>query len=52
MTLDKPHEAVSLWTKFLDFHNHMFQKMDGTHRSLFETIVRPALKQLPSAAYE
>jgi len=33
-------------------NNRPFQKLEGTRRSLFETIDRPALKPLPSTPYE
>jgi transposase len=33
-------------------NSRKFQKMDGTRRSLYETIDRPALKPLPSSPYE
>ena len=38
--------------KLQELNNRKFQKMDGTRRSLYETIDRPALKPLPSAPYE
>jgi len=38
--------------KLRELNNRPFQKMEGTRRSLFESIDRPALKPLPSAAYE
>jgi transposase len=38
--------------KLHDLNNRKFQKMDGTRRSLYETIDRPALKPLPSIPYQ
>ena len=38
--------------KLRDMNNRKFQKMDGTRRSLYETIDLPALKPLPNAPYE
>ena len=38
--------------KLAELNNRKFQKMDGTRRSLYETIDRPALKPLPSIPYE
>ena len=38
--------------KLPDMINRKFQKMDGTRRSLYETIDRPALRPLPSSSYE
>ena len=38
--------------KLQDMNNRTFQKMDGTRRSLYETIDRPALRPLPSSPYE
>jgi transposase len=38
--------------KLQDMNSRKFQKMDGTRRSLYETIDRPALKPLPSSPYE
>jgi transposase len=38
--------------KLQDLNSRKFQKMDGTRRSLYETIDRPALKPLPSVPYE
>ena len=38
--------------KLRDINNRKFQKMDGTRRSLYETIDPPALKPLPSSPYE
>ena len=38
--------------KLQDMNSRKFQKMDGTRRSLYETIDRPALRPLPSSPYE
>lgn len=38
--------------KLQDLNNRKFQKMDGSRRSLYETIDRPALKPLPSVPYQ
>ena len=38
--------------KLVDFNSRKFQKMDGSRRSLYETLDRPALKALPSADYQ
>jgi len=38
--------------KLQELNNRTFQKTDGTRRSLYETIDRPALKPLPSIPYE
>ncbi len=38
--------------KLRDMNNRKFQKMDGTRRSLYETLDRPALKPLPPSPYE
>ena len=38
--------------KLQDMNSRKFQKMDGTRRSLYETIDRPALRPLPSSLYE
>ncbi len=37
--------------KLEDLNNRKFQKMNGTRRSLYETIDRPALKPLPATPY-
>jgi transposase len=34
------------------YNNRSFQKLDGSRRSLFETLDRPALKALPVSRYE
>jgi len=38
--------------KLQDLNNRKFQKMDGSRRSLYETLDRPALKPLPSVPYQ
>ena len=38
--------------KLQEMNSRKFQKMDGTRRSLYETIDRPVLKPLPSPPYE
>jgi transposase len=38
--------------KLTELNNRNFQKMDGSRRSLFEAIDKPALKQLPLSPYE
>ena len=38
--------------KLTELNNRSFQKMEGSRRSLFETIDKPALKPLPSTPYE
>lgn len=38
--------------KLDDFNGRKFQKMDGSRRSLYETLDRPALKPLPSGDYQ
>ncbi len=38
--------------KLSELNNRSFQKMEGSRRSLFETIDKPALKQLPLSSYE
>jgi transposase len=42
----------AVMAKMAELNDKPFQKMDGTRRSLFETIDRPALKPLPSQPYE
>ncbi|SEM83595.1 Transposase [Syntrophus gentianae] len=37
--------------KLEDLNNRTFQKMNGTRRSLYETLDRPALKPLPASPY-
>jgi transposase len=44
------NEAIK--TKLTELNNKPFQKLEGSRRSLFETIDRPALKPLPFQAYE
>lgn len=43
-------EAVQLLIE--ETNNQPFQKREGSRRSLFETIEKPALKPLPATAYE
>jgi len=38
--------------KLADLNHRPFQKMDGSRRSLYESIDRPALRPLPSIPYE
>jgi len=38
--------------KLTELNNRSFQKMEGSRKSLFETIDKPALKPLPSTPYE
>lgn len=38
--------------KLQELNSRRFQKMEGSRRSLYETIDRPALKPLPSAPYQ
>jgi transposase len=38
--------------KMAELNDKPFQKMDGTRRSLFETVDRPAMKPLPPHPYE
>jgi transposase len=38
--------------KLIEFNNRKFKKMEGTRRSLFETIDKPAMKPLPLHVYE
>jgi len=42
----------AIWDKLQDLNTRPFQKLQGTRRSLFETIDRPALKPLPPSPYE
>ncbi len=49
-SLEELNKAVA--EKLVEFNNRKFQKMDGTRRSLYETIDRPALKPLPSVPYQ
>jgi len=49
-SLDALNRAIA--EKLQDMNIRKFQKMDGTRRSLYETIDRPALKPLPSSPYE
>lgn len=38
--------------KLQDMNSRKFQKMDGTRKSLYETIDRPVLRPLPASPYE
>jgi transposase len=49
-SLEELNKAVA--EKLIEFNNRKFKKMDGSRRSLFETIDKPALKSLPLQAYE
>jgi len=49
-SLDELNRAVAV--KLRELNDRPFQKMDGSRRSLYETIDRPALKPLPATAYE
>ncbi len=49
-SLEELNKAVA--EKLIEFNNRTFKKMDGTRRSLFESIDKPALKPLPLQAYE
>jgi len=49
-SIEELNRAVA--EKLQDLNNRKFQKMDGTRRSLYETIDRPALKPLPAAPYQ
>lgn len=50
LSIEELNRAVAV--KLQELNNRPFQKMDGTRRSLFESIDRPALKPLPATAYE
>lgn len=50
LSIEELNRAVT--EKLQELNNRPFQKMDGTRRSLFESIDRPALKPLPATAYE
>ena len=49
-SLEELNKAVA--EKLIEFNNRKFKKMEGSRRSLFETIDKPALKPLPIQAYE
>ena len=49
-SLEELNKAVA--EKLIEFNNRTFKKMDGTRKSLFESIDKPALKPLPLQAYE
>ena len=47
-----PELNKAIAEKLTELNNRSFQKMEGSRRSLFETIDKPALKQLPATPYE
>jgi transposase len=49
-SLEELNKAVS--EKLIELNDRKFQKMEGSRRSLFETIDKPAMKPLPIRAYE
>ena len=49
-SLEELNKAVA--EKLVEFNERKFKKMDGTRKSLFETIDKPAMKPLPLQAYE
>ena len=49
-SLEELNKAVA--EKLVEFNDRKFKKMDGTRRSLFETIDKPTMKPLPLQAYE
>lgn len=49
-SIEELNQAIA--EKLQDLNNRPFQKMEGSRRSLFEAIDRPALKPLPPQAYE
>ena len=48
--LEELNKAVS--EKLIELNDRKFQKMEGSRKSLFETIDKPAMKPLPLRAYE
>ena len=48
--LEELNKAVT--EKLIEFNNRTFKKMDGSRRSLFESIDKPAMKPLPIRVYE
>jgi transposase len=50
LSLVELNQAIA--KKLQELNSRKFQKMDGTRRSLYEMIDRPALKPLPSVPYE
>ena len=49
-SLDELNKAIA--EKLIESNDRKFKKMDGTRRSLFETIDKPAMKPLPLQSYE
>lgn len=49
-SLEELNKAIS--EKLIELNDRKFQKMEGSRRSLFETIDKPAMKPLPLRAYE
>jgi transposase len=49
-SLQELNKAIA--EKLTELNNRNFQKMEGSRRSLFEAIDKPALKQLPQSPYE
>jgi transposase len=49
-SLDELNQAVA--EKLVELNDRKFKKMDGTRRSLFEAIDKPAMKPLPLQAYQ
>jgi transposase len=42
----------AIWVKLVEMNDRRFEKLDSTRRVLFETLDRPAMKQLPATRYE
>lgn len=49
-SIEELNKAIA--EKLADFNGRAFQKMDGSRRSLYETLDRPALKALPLVDYQ
>lgn len=49
-SLEELNKAIC--EKLIELNDRKFQKMEGSRRSLFETIDKPAMKPLPIRAYE
>jgi transposase len=49
-SIEELNRAIA--AKLVDFNGRKFQKMDGSRRSLYETLDRPTLKPLPLADYQ
>jgi transposase len=47
---EQANEAI--WQKLDELNNRKFQKLEGTRKSLYETLDKPALKPLPGSRYE